>query len=306
MSNNTFDTTWLNTRFPFDEAARSSQVNKACLNTLSQNRIPPNPKPKIQNSPTAQLNLLDVGSGTGANFLHFFESIPASQNWFFLDHDSRLLTASLQRIATYVAERGYPMTKQKDGLELQVEGQVITVKTISGSFEELENLLPLADLDLVMASAFFDLFMPSQLQSFLDKVFAANCDLLLTLNYASMTFAPAHPLDEAMVAWYEQHMQRPKAGGIPMGPNCSRLIRKYLEEKQLYFWEEPSVWKIGGADQAMLRFLLGFMEEALGELDLLEEEKEQIAAWLRMRREQVDALKLHLEVSHFDFFASDR
>lgn len=294
MSDNTFDTTWLNTRFPFDEAARAPQVDQAYLKTQNS---------KSKSSPTPQLNLLDVGSGTGANFLHSFEKISAAQSWIFLDHDPRLLTASLQRIKKYAAAKNYTVLENADGLEIQGGAYPIAIQTRSGSFEAVEKLLPLEELDVVMASAFFDLFRPAQLQDFLDKVFAAKCDLLLTLNYAAMTFAPAHPLDGKMVAWYEAHMQRPQAEGAAMGPDCSRLIRQYLEAHSLPFWEGPSVWKIGGTDQAMLRFLLGFMEEAIGALALGGGARKEVADWLAQRRAEVEAERLSLTVAHFDFFA---
>ncbi len=294
MPENAFDTTWLNTRYPFDEAARNQSVDQAAMAFLKT--LPATGK--------KELRFLDIGSGTGANFLHFYESLPFAQNWILMDHDPRLLQASLQRIEAEAKAKAYPVFVEDHRLRLVCPDGDVCIEVLSGAFEEVEKLVALASLDLVMASAFFDLFTREKLDHFLQKIKKASCGLLLTLNYSEMTFSPELSLDKKVVQWYEAHMQRPQNSGAAMGPDCSRQIQASLENGAIDFVAGKSIWKIGEKDQAMSRFLLGFMEEAIGELALPEKEQEAFEDWLRIRKKELEEEGLALEVAHFDFFAT--
>ena len=293
MPENAFDTTWLNTRFPFDEAARNQKVDQAATAFLKTLPV----------ATKKELRFLDIGSGTGANFLHFYESLPFAQNWILMDHDPRLLQASLQRIEEEAKAKAYPVFVEDQRLRLVRPDGDISIEVLSGAFEEVEKLVDLTSLDLVMASAFFDLFTREKLDHFFQKIKKANCGLLLTLNYSEMTFSPELPFDKKVVQWYEAHMQRPQDSGAAMGPDCSRQIQASLENGAIDFVAGKSIWKIGEKDQVMSRFLLGFMEEAIGELALAEKEQEVFADWLRVRKKELEEERLALEVVHFDFFA---
>ncbi len=288
MPHSEFDTSWLNHRFAFDEAARNPAVEAACLNYLST---------------TPTLNLVDVGSGTGANFIHFFEKLDRPQQWHFVDWDQRLLQASLQRISAYAQEKSYPVQSSENRLSLDLGTHTIQIQTHCGSFEQIEDLVDLTSLDIVMASAFFDLFRPDQLLPFLEKLRTASTAFLFTLNYVAMHFDPALPDDQQMVQYYEDHMQRPKAAGAGMGPHCSAHIREWLSAGSVDFVEGESTWQIGPGDTQMFSFLLGFMHEAIGELSLSTAPWSDFENWWRHRKQASESGELDLAVKHFDFFA---
>ena len=291
MSHSEFDTHWLNHRFSFDEAARNRQVERAALQHLAAH---------------SSLHLLDIGSGTGANFLHFFEQLDRPQHWYLLDHDPRLLAASLHRIATYAQEKNYPHQRRGAQLLLHLGPHEVRVHTLSGSFEQLETLVDLSRLDLVLASAFFDLFRADQLLTLLDKLGRAKLAFLFTLSYRSMIFDPSTPTDERMVQYYEAHMQRPQATGAAMGPHCSRHLRDWLLEGTFDFVEGESAWQIGPTDFTMLHYLLGFMRTAIAELEVGDDGAVPSEQWWRERTEAVHSARLGLVVRHWDYFAAPR
>lgn len=294
MSENIFDPTWLNTRFPFDEAGRNKTIDEVVMKYLGQER----------SADQQPLTLLDVGAGTAANFLHFFEKINHAQEWFFLDHDIRVLQAGVERIKKYAISKSLPIREIPQGIVVERGGKTIKVKIFAGSFEKVEEVIGWPDFEIVMASAFFDLFSTGQLVDFLDKIALHKIPLLLTLNYFDMRFFPTNTFDTKITQWYGEHMQKPREGRSAMGAQCSSRIRSYLLSNDIAFCEGVSSWKISGKDQPMLNFLLGFIESSLFELDLEGNDRHRLDQWLQLRKQQWQHQSLAMEVDHFDFFAT--
>ena len=292
MKENTFESPWLLERFRFDEAARNPTVDQHCIDFLS----------------TADtLHLVDVGSGMGANFLHFFEKLPNDQQWYFVDHDEKLLAASLRRIATYAGDKGYAIEKKTEQLSLRLAGQHIQIQTIQGSFESIEQWVPLAKPHLVMASAFFDLFRADQLRGFMNKVLDNKAALLLTLNYAGMAFHPSSEEDRQIIQWYEGAYAKTPTGWSPLWARtaASTSVNTWNKISDLLF-PVPAIGTSQGGEQVMTNFLLRFMESAIGELKLTELQEQVFHRWMKERRQLVQQGKLEMQVKHLDFFAPGR
>ena len=67
---------WLNERYQVDAQARDKGLEKRLFNFFSGNEI----------------NVVDLGAGTGSNFRYYSERLPAKkQRWLLMDQNQELL-----------------------------------------------------------------------------------------------------------------------------------------------------------------------------------------------------------------------
>jgi SAM-dependent methyltransferase len=283
-----FNSDWLNERYRFDAEARNEWLEANCVNYFAY--LP-------------KLRLLDLGSGTGSNVRYYIEAFPQDQHWTCVEHDPKLIEASRQTIAADLRSRGYREEASGDALCFVGQGHRVEIDWCEGSLLDLAQLLPLASVDLVMANAVFDLFSERQFRQLALDLHKAGTPLLFTLNYAHMAFQPARPQDEQVIGWYDSHMLRPQSFGQAMGPAGGKKMETILREIGYEVQLAESIWDIRPHDQAMLGFMLGFMEGAIGELPLSEAEQQSFAAWLQESRQRVQQSSLALAVHHWDLWA---
>ena len=283
-----FAATWLQERFRFDEAARHPAVEADFLQHLPQEE---------------NLFLVDVGAGTGANFLHFYSKLAANQQWLLIDRDEQLLQLALERIVEQVPGGAFAIQRSKNQVVLRQGEQMIQVRIQKGSFTELAQLIDLSRVHAVLANAFFDLFSEQHFARFAQEVLHHSSSLLLTLNYTGMRFMPTLPADAQVIGWYERHMRRPQPEGRAMGPACGDLMSDALTPIAAAVSTGESCWQVEHNDGLLLNYLLNFMEDALGEWGLNEAENVLFKQWLQQRRAQVRAGRLRAEIAHQDFFA---
>lgn len=285
----TYPTPWLDCRFPFDVRARHAATEAAMLADLPLDR---------------PVRLVDLGCGNGANIRHLWQRISASQHWTLIDQDVKLLTAALAGMEELGEAAGYlPDSTGSDKLTLRKGDHVVKIQTRHTSLLEVAEVVSLAETDVVMANAVFDLF--SELQT--DRVLSTlwpHTAIFLTLNYTGMEFAPSHPDDGTVIGWYESHMQRPQAFGQGMGADGPAMIEAWIQKHDGAFQFGDSVWEILPHDTEMLSYLLGFMEEAIPELPLSQDELDVLNNWLAVRGAQLDAGTLYCKVFHRDQWAS--
>ncbi|WNJ16797.1 hypothetical protein [Pontibacter sp. G13] len=267
-----YEIDWLEARWRFDHEARDQGLIQHALAFLAQSDDP---------------HIIDLGSGYGANFRHLHPEIPYPHRWSFVERDERLLAQSLQQIKIELALQA---------TNIQVEGKHHSL--LDPAWMDILN-----PGDLVTANAVIDILPESEAITIFQKILERGCAFLATINYLDMAVFPAHPLDEKVIGWYHQHMRQVQSGGGSMGNSWEQSLVRLRNNPQIQFLQAPSIWEIQPGDQAIQSHLLGFMEEAIGEMGHSLEDSEAFQLWLTHRIGALEAGKLSMRVFHQDFLA---
>jgi SAM-dependent methyltransferase len=261
---NAFPTDWLDCRFPFDADARNVELEAQVLDYLRGIEKP---------------HLMDLGAGNGANYHYLQPRIHADARWTLIEQDPYLVQAARERIPS-------PLVNLR-----------------SESLLHIAQAQNLAEVDLILANAVFDLFSEAQFRHFTQSLAPVRPSLFFTLNYTRMAFSPEMNEDEEFVRLYNAHMEREQDFGRAMGSQGPEKMVKILREAGYQVATGLSYWQIGGEEDEMLTYMLGFMEEALGEMLVWEGLDLPLREWLEDKREMVAAGALSLWVEHVDVWA---
>lgn len=283
---------WLAHRFACDAEARNHEIEHKFLAFFEQHQT--------------ALKVVDVGSGTGANFKYYFSRIPHQQEWILIEQNGDLIEACRAGLQTFANEKGYNCQVQAKLLTITDSGKTATVWVMQGSVDHLEQLTDLPRTDVVTANAVFDLLSYEQFDTLVGKLARHDVCLLATLNYYETSFLPFSEKDHRFMRWYHMHMKRPQPFGIAMGPDCSKEMLDLLTQHHMMIEQEGSQWHLKKSHTTMHHYLLHFIEHALAELNLSPEEKQDFSAWLDYRKKLCRARELEIIIDHSDIFAYPR
>lgn len=277
---------WLDERFVHDVNARNKEVESACFAHFDK---------------LDTINIIDVGSGTGSTFLALYHEITKNQNWVFLEQDAKLIEHSVQRICKELEQEGFAIHKTDLKIIFTKGSKTISLKTINDSLLNIERYISDGSINLVSASAIFDLFSVEQYIKFDQIVRRHGCSILSALNYTGMAFKPIEQGDDTCIDLYHGHMLRSQHFGIGMGPNCHRDIKKYYTDIGANYTEGKSLWHLEPAAKAMHGFILEYMDTAINEMPGRPDHFED---WLSKKRQASSQSSLSIQVDHFDYFVS--
>ena len=280
-----FNIQWLKERFAFDCQARNQEVEQACLQLLNSKK---------------EINILDLGAGSGSSFLYLSEKIPQSQHWTFVELNGELAAAALERIAENAGQQNLKIERPDKKLSLKRGNKVITIEVIQGSFLELEELVDLRKYDLATAAAVLDLLTRPMLEDLLKKLAYVQVPLLATINYAGMAFDPVDPADKKYVDLYGMHMQREQAFGQTLGPDCTDAMLRFCDARNQKAMSGKSNWLVNPEATTMHRFLLEYMSSAIPEMLADEPGGALFNKWLKEKQVLVEQQRLSTRVFHFD------
>ncbi|MDB4442919.1 hypothetical protein N9157_00265 [Saprospiraceae bacterium] len=282
---------WHDERFKYDCEARNQAVEQACLSHFDGKN---------------GITIVDLGSGTGSNCLYFFEKFPFHQNWIFIEKEEKVSKYALNRLSIEADKKGYEVIHGTNQLELKKESKSIKIKYLTDSFLNLVDLVNLDEVDLVMASAVFDLISFSQFVDFGSVLLEKRLPLFTTLNYAEMNFNSDSPSDVVFIEKYESFMNRPQEFGKAMGKKCPRILVDFFQKQEAKIKYGPSIWKLEGESaQVMNHHLLNFMESA--SRHIMENEDEKLFKdWITSKREAVEEGVLNTYVQYYDMFISNQ
>lgn len=283
-----FNTDWLQERFVFDNRARNVEVENACLSFFKHKKV---------------LNIIDLGSGSGASFLYLVEKFNQDQHWTFVELNPQLAKASLDRIVGVAHEKKWPFERKEKLLNLQLPHCNVTIQVVNGSFLELEDWVDLSAIDLATAAAVFDLLSLEMLQGLLHLLVQHGLSLLSTINYAGMRLAPGSPEDIYYADLYSKHMQRDQPFGRSLGSDCSKEMIAWFVKNNIQAISGASNWHVGPGDGAMHHFLLEYIEGAVPEMLSSTSELRRFIDWSQQKRALLENGDLEIEVLHFDLFA---
>jgi len=225
---------------------------------------------------TPKRTVLDIGCGTGSTFRTLSPKIEKNVRWRLFDSDPHLLEE---------AER-----RHGDALEL-----------VQGDLNDVE-VLPLADVVLVTASALFDLCSEDFIRRFADRISRNSIGLYAALNYdGEMRWSKPHPLDEVVVSSFNRHQLSDKGFGLALGPKAWKTLADRLSDKGCTVRTAGSPWTMTAAEPDLQRlFLTGIIRAVFeyGELD-----EAEIRDWADFRRRMIDREESLCHVGHQDVLA---
>lgn len=223
-----FSPDWLALRAGADARARNRGVESALLDALGDGPV----------------QVLDLGSGTGANLAALAPRLGRPQDWVLVDHDPELL-------ARVIAP----------------EGALVTCRTwdLNGDLDGLFAPKP----DLVTASAFFDLCGAEVIDRLVSQVAAAGAVFYTVLTYDGREgWHPPHPLDDAVLTAFHGDQGRDKGLGPALGPAATMHLARAFVTAGYKVRTGPSDWELDSArDDALIAALAKGSAAAVAGLD---------------------------------------
>ncbi len=262
-----FSPDWLRLREPADHRARDRGLSGRLARYLAER---------------AELNLVDLGCGTGSNLRALAPILPAKQSWRLVDYDPSLLDAARSEIEIWQRQAALP------DLALSFEAADLRA--------DLERLLT-PDCDLVTAAALFDLVSPEWLERFVALLAARRRAFYTVLIYdGAMRWRPAHPLDEKIRAAFNDHQRWDKGFGASAGPDAASFLAGQLRAAHYEVAAAPSPWLLTRDDLALITATAQGIAQAARETGQVSDP--EILDWLTSRQ-HIDAC----EIGHVDILA---
>jgi SAM-dependent methyltransferase len=261
-----FSADWLALREPFDARARNRDVLDAVAAAAA--------------ATGNVIAVVDLACGTGATLRALASRLPARQDWRLVDNDLSLLA----RAGSGAAARGVTVTRIPVDLTRDLEA------ALDGP------------IDLVTTSALLDLVSAEWLERLVIEVAARHLPLYAALSYdGRVTFAPADPLDAAVIAGVNRHQQTDKGFGAALGPAAAEMAVARLQAAHYAVVHGRSDWRLAPRDQDIQRDMLAGWAGAAREIGAVS--LADAAAWLTRRRDLVAAGRSTIAVGHVDLFA---
>jgi SAM-dependent methyltransferase len=200
-----------------------------------------------------RITVVDIGCGTGSNLRATSVLLGPAQAWTLVDYDPRLLAAARERLATWADE-----ARAVGGiLHLRKAGRAITVTFREADLNGDLDLALGRDMDLVTASAFFDLASAEFIARFTHAVAARRATFYTVLTYNGIqTWTPPHPADAEMAAAFHAHQATDKGFGAAAGPLAPQALAGAFKAARYDVAEGDSPWLLGTSDGALLRELV--------------------------------------------------
>lgn len=244
-----FSTDWLGLREPADTAARSGVLVASVAAFASDAK---------------SMTMLDLGAGTGSTLRALAPHLPTTQRWVLVDHDASLVAAGRKILATWAATtygsagaEGFPAPAAASpatgaGLSLLIGGRPVDVSWRQADLADADWAALLEGVDLVTASALFDLVSAAFIERFADAAASVGAAVYVALDVdGTSTWSPPHPDDAAVAEAFRRHQGIDKGFGPALGPEASTVLATALAARGYDVRTEKSPWRLG-PDQAAL------------------------------------------------------
>jgi hypothetical protein len=259
-----FSADWLALREPADAAARSDRLAHAVAGAVA---------------PDAELRVLDLGAGTGANLRYLSPRLPPRQRWLLVDHDAGLLA----RVSSGVQMPGRIETRVRDIAAL--------TDTAAGDL--------FAGRGLVTASALLDLVSSEWVQALVARCRAAAANVLFALNYdGRIQCTPEDPEDERVRELVNRHQRTDKGFGPALGPDATDHAARAFADHGYRIERDRSDWMLTAESHELQRQLIDGWARAAAEI--APERATAIDAWRGRRLAHLAAGRSRIVVGHED------
>lgn len=266
-----FSAEWLALREPVDAASRNRELTSQLIEWRRQ---------------FATLSVLDLASGTGANFRFLAPLLGEEQDWRLVDHDPALLTHGAALLPTNAIHRWRSQ-------QLYVD--------LAGDWESLD----FQGVQLVTASALIDLVSVDWLERLARRCREVHAAVFIVLSYdGTVIWEPALEGDETVLEWVNRHQRRDKGFGPALGPQAAAELKAILERLGYRVELRPSSWRLEPEQVSMQAALLQGWIEAAGEI--APDATDWLNEWAIQRRGLIKKGDSRLTVGHWDLWAEWR
>ncbi len=227
-----FSIAWLDLREAADFAARDKSLATELLQWLGQ----------ANDTISPDRIIVDLGAGTGSTLRALIKLGANNLVWRLVDLDGKLLDEALRR-----------------------HGKTCLIEDYQADLTII-NELPLTGAHIVSASALMDLVSTDFIDQLIDRISARKTAVYCALNYdGTTTWTPTHPLDEKVLAAFNQDQRKDKGFSPALGPDCTNYLTQALENKGYAVSVAPSPWRLTGKDEQLLEELISGIAAAVSE-----------------------------------------
>ena len=255
-----FAATWLDLREPYDAAARDRGLAARLAEWCAV---------------SADLHVVDLGSGTGSLWRWLAPRLPTSATWTLVEHDPALIAAGRQYL---------PLDS----------GPRYLAADLNGSLEAL-----IGSARLVTASALLDLVSEAWVDRLADAVVARRCALYASLTYdGRLAFAPADPFDTTLCRLVNRHQRTDKGFGPALGSRATAALVRALARRGRVAITAASPWRLDRADRPIQAELAQGWREAAAVT--APEGSAAIDGWVARRLAAIEGGSAACRVGHRD------
>jgi SAM-dependent methyltransferase len=238
-----FSSSWLALREAADHRSRNEDLAETLKTRFLQRE---------------QIHVMDLGCGTGSNLRATSGLLPNIQHWTLIDHDPALLAAAKRELMGWAIDHDV----FADKLVMRRDNKRITAVFHQADLaRDLDTVLDLdPKLDLVTASALFDLVSSTFIQRFAAAIAKRRVVFYTTLTYNGIQrWLPRTPNDQQMNGAFHHHQVMDKGFGAACGPTAAVELFEQFETHGFSIAEGDSPWKLGPADHKLIAELaIGF------------------------------------------------
>lgn len=275
-----FSAAWLALREGLDARSRSHRLTGLAMEWLKARPAPH--------------GIVDLGSGSGSNLRFLAPRLPGPQRWQLVDHDAGLLSHARRRGGRLRDRAGAP----------------VALTTRCRGLSPIDGAL-LAEADLVVASALFDLMPRAWVESLVAACAARGQALLLTLSvdgdWAFLDRQGARVEEREDIAvrtLFQAHQCRDKGLGPALGGEAPAVLASTLAGAGFRVESDASPWHLAAGDatqQSLAEALVSGWHDAA--VEQAPTQATRLGAWRDRRLAAIRAGELGVTVGHRDLFA---
>jgi SAM-dependent methyltransferase len=243
---------------------------------------------------TGPHRILDLGCGAGSNLRFLAPRLPGPQHWRLIDHDPGLLDLA-HRQAARLRDAG---------------GERLSMDTWCRDLAPVDHAL-LDDIDLVAASALFDLVSRPWVEALVSTCIERRQAMLFTLSVDgdwAFLNADGERLDDgedvAVRTLFQSHQVRDKGLGQALGGEAPAVLATLMRAAGYRVECAATPWYLAAGENGMLplaeALVDGWFEAAL---DQAPGEEERLQRWRERRLAGLERGELGITVGHLDLLA---
>tara|TARA_Y100000588_G_scaffold54033_1_gene51179 strand:- start:1296 stop:2174 length:879 start_codon:yes stop_codon:yes gene_type:complete len=205
-----------------------------------------------------EINLIDLGAGTGGLFRYLAPRLGGHQTWRLVDNSSRLLEQSETRLTRWAAQHELIVRSKVGTWQASNSVREYRVDTEIWDFASGFADFPTEpSADVITASAFIDLVSLSWI-----KQLVGFCKKAQTSFYGCLTYNgiiewnPGHPCDGDFLQFLNNDQRRDKGIGAALGPDAFQAISNVFTSSGFVVKTGSSPWILDFKDCQLQKALL--------------------------------------------------